>query len=140
MSKLLKNGSRGDDVKDLQQNLAKLGYDVTPDGIFGPNTDAAVRKLQSAFGYTVDGIVGDGTTGLIAAQIGYGWNVRAPDAMEKALRAQGKNAEADAMKATREKGDKGGGIATGKGPDPKASGGVAKAAPAGAPAKNPPKK
>jgi peptidoglycan hydrolase-like protein with peptidoglycan-binding domain len=129
MSKLLKNGSRGDDVTALQQNLAKLGYDVTPDGIFGPNTDAAVRKLQSAFGYTVDGIVGEGTASLIAAQIGYGWNVRAPDAMEKALRAQGKNAEADAMKAAR--GEKGGGIATGKG-DAKAA--------SPAPQKSPPKK
>lgn len=53
---LLKNGSKGDDVKKLQQ---KLG--VTADGDFGPGTEAAVKKWQAANGLTADGIVGQAT-------------------------------------------------------------------------------
>jgi putative chitinase len=53
---LLKNGSKGDDVKKLQQ---KLG--LTADGAFGPGTEAAVKKWQADNGLTADGIVGDGT-------------------------------------------------------------------------------
>ena len=41
------------------------------------------------FGYTVDGIVGRGTARLIDAQLGYDFNVKADDAMRRALEAQG---------------------------------------------------
>lgn len=70
---VLKNGSRGDDVKALQADLVQLGYTLTVDGIFGQHTEDAVRHLQKSFGYTVDGLVGDGTRGLITQQKGYGW-------------------------------------------------------------------
>ena len=53
---LLKVGSKGDDVKKLQE---KLG--LTADGSFGPNTEKKVKEWQSANGLTADGIVGDGT-------------------------------------------------------------------------------
>ena len=53
---LLKNGSKGEDVKKLQ---AKLG--LAADGAFGPGTEKAVKEWQSANGLTADGIVGDGT-------------------------------------------------------------------------------
>ncbi len=89
---ILKKGSRGDEVKDLQQKLSKLGFDVEADGIFGPNVERAVTQLQTLFGYTVDGLVGDGTKKLIDAQIGYGWNVKADDAQQRALASQGKAA------------------------------------------------
>ena len=89
--KLLKNGSRGDDVTVLQGKLNQLGFTVATDGIFGTQTHKAVVDMQSMFGYDVDGLVGDGTTGLIDAQIGYGWNVNAEDAQAKALVAQGKD-------------------------------------------------
>lgn len=98
---VIKNGSRGDAVKELQQKLGQLGFDVQADGIFGKGTATSVKTLQTAFGYDVDGMVGDGTQGLIDAQIGYGWNATAPDATEKALRAQGKGTEADALKEKR---------------------------------------
>ena len=58
----------------LQRRLGALGFAVNPDGSFGAETDKAVRTLQGAFGYTVDGIVGEGTHKLINAQIGHGWN------------------------------------------------------------------
>lgn len=91
--KLLKNGSRGDEVTVLQGKLNQLGFGLEADGIFGDATHKSVVDLQSMFGYTVDGLVGEGTQKLIDAQIGYGWNVNAPDAQEKALRAQGKDPE-----------------------------------------------
>ena len=55
---LLKNGSKGEEVKKLQQ---KLG--VEPTGNFGPKTEAAVKAWQKANGLKDDGIVGDGTWG-----------------------------------------------------------------------------
>ena len=53
---LLKNGSKGEDVKKLQ---AKLG--LAADGAFGPGTEAKVKEWQAANGLTADGVVGDGT-------------------------------------------------------------------------------
>jgi putative chitinase len=53
---LLKNGSKGEDVKKLQE---KLG--LPADGSFGPVTEAKVKEWQAANGLTADGIVGDGT-------------------------------------------------------------------------------
>ena len=96
-SKLLRKGSRGADVRQLQQKLQRLGFDLSVDGIFGDDTEKAVIQLQSMFGYTVDALVGDGTQGLIDAQLGYGWNAKAPDAAEKALAAQGKGPKAAPM-------------------------------------------
>ena len=55
---LLKNGSKGEDVKKLQ---SKLG--LTSDGIFGDVTENTVKKWQKANGLKDDGIVGDGTWG-----------------------------------------------------------------------------
>lgn len=53
---LLKVGSRGEEVKQLQEKLG-LGAD----GIFGPGTETAVKKWQAANGLTADGLVGNGT-------------------------------------------------------------------------------
>jgi putative chitinase len=53
---LLKVGSKGEDVKKLQE---KLG--LAADGNFGPGTEAKVKSWQSANGLTADGVVGDGT-------------------------------------------------------------------------------
>ncbi|MBN8617054.1 MAG: peptidoglycan-binding protein [Deltaproteobacteria bacterium] len=102
MTTLLRNGSKGDEVRSLQEKLTRLGYALEADGHFGPTTEKTVRELQRVFGYTADGIVGDGTTRLIDQQINYGWNATAPDAEEHGLRAQGKAHEADALRARRE--------------------------------------
>jgi putative chitinase len=53
---LLKNGSKGDDVKKLQEKLK-----LTADGSFGLRTEEAVKAWQKANGLKDDGIVGDGT-------------------------------------------------------------------------------
>jgi hypothetical protein len=53
---LLKKGTRGNEVKELQEFLG-----IGADGIFGPGTEAAVKKWQATNGLTVDGIVGPAT-------------------------------------------------------------------------------
>ena len=55
---LLRKGDRGDDVKLLQHRLNLLGWRLTEDGIWGVQTDSAVRGYQYRAGLTVDGIVG----------------------------------------------------------------------------------
>ena len=59
----IKLGSRGDDVKVLQNALHLIA-----DGIFGKITDEAVRKLQWEHGLVADGIVGEKTWKVILAQ------------------------------------------------------------------------
>lgn len=50
---------RGDDVRDLQRRLNRLGFDAGyEDGVFGPQTVEAVREFQLNVGLRVDGIVG----------------------------------------------------------------------------------
>ena len=55
---LLRKGDKGDDVKLLQHRLNLLGSQLTEDGIWGVQTDSAVRGYQYRAGLTVDGIVG----------------------------------------------------------------------------------
>ena len=65
-SNLLKQGSRGDAVKDLQTQLNNLGYNCGDvDGIFGEKTIKAVQAFQSAYGLIVDGIVGEKTRAML---------------------------------------------------------------------------
>ena len=53
---LLKNGSKGEDVKKLQEKLGVVAI-----GTFGPKTEAAVKAWQKANGLKDDGIVGPKT-------------------------------------------------------------------------------
>jgi len=73
VKRTLKPGAEGADVRYLQRRLSALGYQVSTDGKFGPGTETAVRALQTAFGYDVDGIVGEATNKLLNQQIGYGF-------------------------------------------------------------------
>lgn len=57
-----KYGSTGNEVKTLQQKLKDLGfYNGSVDGIFGTQTQTAVRNFQRSVGITVDGIAGSTT-------------------------------------------------------------------------------
>jgi peptidoglycan hydrolase-like protein with peptidoglycan-binding domain len=59
---VLKKGSTGQVVKQMQERLATGGYYVGAiDGIFGPKTEEAVKNLQQNTGLLVDGIVGERT-------------------------------------------------------------------------------
>ncbi|MGI6262168.1 MAG: spore cortex-lytic enzyme [Acutalibacteraceae bacterium] len=56
---LSKIGSRGEEVRRIQQKLKDLGYEVgSVDGIFGLQTQKAVLDFQRKNGLNADGIVG----------------------------------------------------------------------------------
>lgn len=58
----MKQGSRGAQVKKLQQNLAGLGYQPgTADGKYGSKTRTAVMEFQADFGLSADGNAGEAT-------------------------------------------------------------------------------
>ena len=60
MPATIKLGDTGDDVKRLQRVFARaktLGPDSI-DGVFGPETEQAVKDFQQSNGLTVDGVVG----------------------------------------------------------------------------------
>lgn len=61
--KLLKRGSAGDDVKELQQLLNDAGASprLSVDGQFGPGTERAVISFQRRRGLIADGLVGSKT-------------------------------------------------------------------------------
>ena len=57
-------GDVGENVKDFQNKLIKLGYSCGPDGAdgeFGPNTLFAVKQFQEEYGLEIDGLVGKDT-------------------------------------------------------------------------------
>ena len=57
-----KYGSSGDEVRKIQQKLSDLGYyKGRVDGIYGTNTQSAVKSFQRNVGLTADGIVGSAT-------------------------------------------------------------------------------
>lgn len=51
-------GDRGAEVKRVQEHLKWFGYSIKTDGVFGPQTDKAVRHWQKVNGLVVDGVVG----------------------------------------------------------------------------------
>ncbi len=65
----LQKGSTGDDVRRLQRLLVMIKeLDYTGiDGVFGPNTQAAVESFQQGEGLAVDGIVGPDTWAALPA-------------------------------------------------------------------------
>ena len=60
-TRLVRQGARGNIVWILQAALYVNGFSTRPDGVFGPNTDLAVRNFQRTNGLGVDGIAGPNT-------------------------------------------------------------------------------
>lgn len=59
---LSKYGSTGNEVKNIQKKLRELGfYSGSVDGIYGSQTQSAVKKFQKSVGITADGIAGKNT-------------------------------------------------------------------------------
>ncbi|MDL2317914.1 peptidoglycan-binding protein [Eubacteriales bacterium OttesenSCG-928-A19] len=64
-----KRGDRGNDVLKLQQALKIVGhYSGKLDGIFGEQTEVAVKKFQSARGLSKDGVAGKVTIRTLFGQ------------------------------------------------------------------------
>jgi peptidoglycan hydrolase-like protein with peptidoglycan-binding domain len=68
---LLRRGSRGEEVRSVQERLNLLGASpaLDPDGIFGAKTDAAVRFFQASHRLVVDGIVGPETNPMLDREV-----------------------------------------------------------------------
>ncbi|MGN6430747.1 MAG: peptidoglycan-binding domain-containing protein [Gaiellaceae bacterium] len=58
----LKLGDRGNPVKELQRALKSIGFTVgTIDGVFGPSTEHALIRFQTAHKLSPDGVLGPAT-------------------------------------------------------------------------------
>lgn len=67
---VLRIGSSGDVVKQIQLALGKLGYPLTGTGYFGNATDTAVSAFQKRAGLTPDGDVGGKTAAALDTALG----------------------------------------------------------------------
>lgn len=63
---MLRMGSKGARVRELQALLVRAGYQVKVDGDFGPSTKKVLKSFQEAHGLTVDGIYGPETETALA--------------------------------------------------------------------------
>jgi len=69
----LRRGSRGDDVTTLQKKLRNWGYySGSVDGVFGAQTEEAVKYFQRKNGLTPDGIVGQATAKALGMSLSGG--------------------------------------------------------------------
>jgi murein DD-endopeptidase MepM/ murein hydrolase activator NlpD len=59
--RVVKLGSRGEEVTAVERRLDELGFDVKVDRYFDRGTDRAVRRFQHDKGLRVDGVVGRAT-------------------------------------------------------------------------------
>lgn len=68
-----KSGSRGEEVKKIQQKLKNWGYyNGSVDGVYGWQTENAVRSFQKKNGLSVDGIAGQKTLNAMGIYSGGG--------------------------------------------------------------------
>lgn len=73
IDRLLHFKDAGDDVKNIQEALKQLGYDLSKygtDGLIGSETTAAIKAFQQAKGLSVDGIVGPDTIKALQDAVG----------------------------------------------------------------------
>ena len=65
---VLKRGSQGDAVKNVQEALRRLGYfEGKADGDFGEYTENAVKRFQAQNGLKADGVVGSATLAKLSS-------------------------------------------------------------------------
>lgn len=73
VDRLLHFKDAGDDVKNVQEALKQLGYDLSKygsDGLIGSETTAAIKAFQEAKGLSIDGIVGPNTVKALQDAVG----------------------------------------------------------------------
>ena len=73
IDRLLHFKDAGDDVKNIQEALKQLGYDLSKygtDGLIGSETTAAIKAFQQAKDLSVDGIVGPDTVKALQDAVG----------------------------------------------------------------------
>jgi hypothetical protein len=68
--RLTRPATHGPEVRRLQEQLARLGYDAgKTDGVFGPATERAAKAFQHDHGLTADGVVGPVTAAALAKAV-----------------------------------------------------------------------
>lgn len=83
---IIKQGNQGNEVYAIQYLLRANGQNLTPDGIFGPQTKARVEDFQTQKGLAKDGIVGPDTWSALIIQVSQGSNGQAVRAVQKLLK------------------------------------------------------
>lgn len=68
-----KVGDSGQGVTDLQGYLNNVGFSITVDGQYGPETQGAVRLFQTARGLSPDGVAGPQTLVELSSARAEGW-------------------------------------------------------------------
>lgn len=67
--RILRRGDKGEDVKQLQELLNDLGYELTVDGDYGRATKEAVRDFQRKNDLSADGNFGPKTAEVLLAKV-----------------------------------------------------------------------
>ena len=99
---VLKQGSTGDTVRELQTRLKNWGYYTgSVDGIYGSLTVAAVKYFQRVNGLAVDGIVGEKTAAAVGIWLGEGSGTGSYSSSDEYLLARLVYAEARGQSALR---------------------------------------
>jgi hypothetical protein len=76
----LRRGSRGHDVRVLQDFLTRVGLRTTVDGVFGPRTHRRVRSWERRSEVRVNGLVSRGDARRLRSQVEQGIRVHEPAA------------------------------------------------------------
>ena len=66
---LVRRGDKVFPVRSLQQLLRARDHPVAVDGVFGPDTESAVKAFQQSRGLAADGIVGPNTWPKLVVQV-----------------------------------------------------------------------
>lgn len=93
-----KNGSRGEEVRKIQTKLKNWGYySGSVDGVYGWQTENAVKSFQKKNGLTVDGVAGEKTLnamGIYSSSNSGGGSTSSPNEANIELLARVINGEA----------------------------------------------
>ncbi len=91
-TRTLKKGSKGTDVKALQEFLLQLGYSLPKygaDGDFGRETETALKRFQAKAGITQDGVYGSKTHKALMESIADHDDGKEPAVSENSEKADG---------------------------------------------------
>jgi peptidoglycan hydrolase-like protein with peptidoglycan-binding domain len=83
---VVRRGDKIFPVRPLQQLLRARSHPVAVDGIFGPNTESAVKAFQQSRGLAADGIVGPQTWGKLIIQVKKGSTGDAVRAVQEVIK------------------------------------------------------
>jgi peptidoglycan hydrolase-like protein with peptidoglycan-binding domain len=86
---LEQQGATGEDVKTIQYLIKAHGHATGVDGVFGPQTKAAVEAFQSSSGLGADGIVGPQTWPQLIIEVQQGANGDAVRAVQSQIHGRG---------------------------------------------------